>query len=177
MSTPEAQPMLWRDGRFVEDDWRFADDSTPLPDGGKLAVSKVRFLADRSTLITRSDGIAIALASGEALGEIENDLERLEMIALHFPRYADGRNYSTARILRDRLRFNGEIRARGDVLRDQITFMIRAGFSAFEVSHPGTQVALRDGRIGSIRHHYQPSSIDGGFEASGYVWRRLSNRA
>jgi uncharacterized protein (DUF934 family) len=172
MPTPEALPSLWENGRVAKDEWSFVGDDDLLPPTGKIVVSKARYLADGAQLVGRNDPVGVYLESGEPIGALENHLERIELIALRFPRYADGRNYSTARILRDRLGFRGRIRARGDVLRDQIGFMRRAGFDSFEISHAATLAALREGKAEAIRRHYQPSSAGGEGAPDGYAWRR-----
>ncbi len=174
MPTPETKTTLWRHGRIDADDWIILADDEPIPPTGKVAVSKARYLAERTALLARTDVPGILLGSGEPLGEIENDIDRIGLVALHFPRYADGRSYSTARILRDRLGYKGELRARGDVLRDQIAFMIRVGFDSLEISHPGTLAALREGRAIAVHRHYQPASVAGEAAGTAYSWRRAS---
>jgi uncharacterized protein (DUF934 family) len=73
------------------------------------------------------------LLPGEAEPDaIADDLQDLAVIAIQFPVFRDGRGFSLARILRDRLGYQGELRAVGDVLRDQLFFMQRCGFNAFE---------------------------------------------
>lgn len=172
MPTPE----LWRAGAFVAaDDWTFPAAADALPATGRVAVPKARFLAERAALFARNEPVGLLLESGESLDGVEDDVARLGLVVLRFPRYADGRNYSTARILRDRLGYRGELRAAGDVLRDQIGFLLRAGFDALEIVHAGTANALREGRIVGMTHFYQPASIDAA-EASGpRAWQRRAH--
>ncbi len=73
------------------------------------------------------------LAPGEEPKDLEDDLGALPLVAIHFPAFKDGRGYSYARELRTRYNFKGEVRATGDVLRDQLFYMTRCGFNAFEV--------------------------------------------
>jgi uncharacterized protein (DUF934 family) len=149
-----------RAAAFREDPWSFPDDAAPLP-GGKAAISKARFLAHREP------AGGLVLNAGETPDGL--DPARFELIALRFPRFADGRPYSLARRLRERHGFRGELRATGDVLRDQIVFLIRAGFDALDIVHPGTIEALRARRV--VDRHYQPGAAA---EArAGYSWRRL----
>ncbi|MBM3643207.1 MAG: DUF934 domain-containing protein [Alphaproteobacteria bacterium] len=79
-------------------------------------------------------------ASPDLLGD---GLARLELIALHFPKFNDGRAYSQARLLRGRMGYRGELRATGDVLRDQLPFMLRCGFDSFEKADPPFGEAVR----------------------------------
>ncbi|MBI1179999.1 MAG: DUF934 domain-containing protein [Alphaproteobacteria bacterium] len=119
--------------RIVEDDWHHVEDGAELPEG-KVIVSLSRWQSDRETLIgRRNSGLGIRLASNEHADDIAPDLEHFELVALNFPTFRDGRAYTTARLLRERHGYQGELRATGDVLRDQIFFMHRCGFDAFEV--------------------------------------------
>ncbi len=77
--------------------------------------------------------MAVWLAPGEEPKDLEDDLAALPLVAIHFPAFKDGRGYSYARELRTRYKFDGEVRATGDVLRDQLFYMTRCGFNAFEV--------------------------------------------
>lgn len=84
-------------------------------------------------LKTRDGGLGIWLDSNEEVEEIADDLEHFQVIALNFPKFTDGRHYSSARLLRERYGYKGEIRAIGDVLRDQLFYMRRCGFDAFAI--------------------------------------------
>ncbi len=149
---------LFRHGRVEADDWIFPADDRPIPATGKVAVPKARFLAERRALRRRPDPIGLVLVAGDDLDDIAGDTQHLALIALRFPRYTDGRPYSLARLLRDRHGFTGELRATGNVLRDQIAFMIRCGFDALDVTHGATIAALRAGHSVAVHHHYQPAS-------------------
>ncbi len=84
-------------------------------------------------LKARDGGLGIWLDSNEEVEEIADDLEHFQVIALNFPKFTDGRHYSSARLLRERYGYKGEIRAIGDVLRDQLFYMRRCGFDAFAI--------------------------------------------
>ncbi|MEB2327424.1 MAG: DUF934 domain-containing protein [Pseudomonas sp.] len=84
-------------------------------------------------LKARDGGLGIWLDSNEEVEEIADDLEHFQVIALNFPKFTDGRHYSSARLLRERYDYKGEIRAIGDVLRDQLFYMRRCGFDAFAI--------------------------------------------
>jgi uncharacterized protein (DUF934 family) len=126
---------LIRNNRPVEtDEWvRVADDAALPADDAKVIVSLSRWQAERTALITRNAAVGVVLAADDAAEDIADDLDRLSLVALTFPKFADGRAYSTARLLRGRYRFRGELRAVGNVLRDQLLFMHRCGFDAFEL--------------------------------------------
>ncbi|MBM3545601.1 MAG: DUF934 domain-containing protein [Alphaproteobacteria bacterium] len=166
---------IFRNGTFHADTWTFPADDVPLPPSGDIAVGKTRFLAEIQTLRARNGGIGVVLNPGEDPDGIVEHLDRITLVALRFTKYSDGRPYSVARLLRDRHGYKGELRATGDVLRDQVIFMLRAGFDSLDVAHAGTREALRTGSIVGVRHHYQPAS-DEAREAVGPVspWRRRS---
>ncbi|MFK0087985.1 DUF934 domain-containing protein [Pseudomonas sp. NPDC090755] len=82
-------------------------------------------------LKARDGGLGVWLDADEEAEEIGEDANEFQVIALNFPAFTDGRNYSNARLLRDRYKFTGELRAIGDVLRDQLFYMKRCGFDAF----------------------------------------------
>ena len=89
---------------------------------------------------------AVALANTDQLDALEPHLGWLTLIVLHFPKFTDGRAYSQARLLRGRLGYRGELRATGQVLRDQLPFLLRCGFDAFESEQPGFGPALARAR-------------------------------
>ena len=151
---------LYRAGGFQPDPWITADDDTPLPATGAVIVGKARFLAETETLLDRPDAVGVLLVPGESLEGIVGHLDRLPLVVLRIARYADGRPYSVARLLRDRHGYKGELRATGDVLRDQVVMLLRAGFDALDVAHPGTVEALRNGTIVGVHRHYQPASAE-----------------
>lgn len=122
-----------RDGAIVVDDWQHLEDSTgALPDGN-IIVSFARWQADKDALAARrSGGVGVRISGDQTIDEIAEDLSALSLIALEFPSFKDGRCLSHARVLRERYGFEGELRAVGDVLRDQIYYMHRVGINAFE---------------------------------------------
>jgi len=99
-----------------------------------VIVDLARWRADCDALIDRAGPVGERLASAELAEEIAEDIGHLDLVALEFPMFKDGRAYSTARLLRERYGFTGELRAVGNVLRDQFLFMHRCGFDAYEVA-------------------------------------------
>jgi uncharacterized protein (DUF934 family) len=123
----------WRDGAAhgAEDPFTFvADDADMAP--GDVIVSLVRFRSEGEWLAGQCRTLGVRLAADEAPEALEAVLGRLAVVALEFPKFRDGRPYSAARVLRERLGFGGELRAVGDVLREQAYAMVRCGFDAFE---------------------------------------------
>lgn len=166
---------LYKNGGFVADAWVFPNQDTPIPANGPVALPRGRLLAEWPALKQRADGVGLALESGEKLEGLEEILPHLRLIALRFPKYSDGRHYSIARRLRDHYGYKGELRATGDVLRDQIPILRRAGFDALEITHEGTIQALRDGVVIAVQRHYQPASREATEGKPGWrPWLRLS---
>jgi uncharacterized protein (DUF934 family) len=122
---------LIRHGKITED--RFADVSAleEIPPDGAVIVSLAQWQAAREQLTGRELGLR--LRSDESPELISEDLDAFAVIALEFPVFRDGRAYSYARILRESLGYSGELRAVGEVLLEQLHFMLRVGFDAFEL--------------------------------------------
>lgn len=118
--------------RVVEDDWQLVTDQE-LPASGKVIVPLAMWQENRASLQQQFEKVAVWLDSVEPPALIAEDLPQLELVAINFPVFADGRGYSYARELVSRYNFPGEIRAIGDVLRDQMFYMKRCGFNAFDV--------------------------------------------
>jgi phosphoadenosine phosphosulfate reductase len=135
-----------------------AQDGEALPDAPAI-VSKTRWLAERDRLAGRAAALGLLIAAGETVDDIAADLSRFGLIALDFPKFADGRAFSTARLLREKFGYAGELRAVGNVLSDQIPYMRRVGFESFEVTHAPTRRALMEGRISEVTLYYQPAGI------------------
>ncbi len=128
--------MIIKNKTVMEDDWivlRLSESDTPenvaIPSGKVIVPLKV-WQAQRDTLQRRTD-LGVWLASDQRAEDLQNDLEALSLIAVDFPKFADGRGYSIAYRLRARFGYHGELRAIGDVLRDQLFYMQRVGFNAF----------------------------------------------
>lgn len=169
---------LYKNDGFVADPWAFPDQDTPIPANGPVALPRARLLAEWPSLKERADGVGLALESGEKLEGLEELIPHLRLIALRIPKYSDGRQYSIARRLRDNYGYRGELRATGDVLRDQVPILRRAGFDALEITHPGTIQALRDGVVIAVQRHYQPASLEAVEAKPGWrPWLRVSPTA
>jgi uncharacterized protein (DUF934 family) len=131
-----------RHGRVVGDIWQVLvprEGEDPVTVGlpaGPLAVALPVWKARREELLARATPLGVRLDPADDPGEIAADLPRLALVAVHFPKFADGRGYSTAYLLRRRLGYRGELRAVGDVLRDQLFYLARSGFDAFQL-RPG----------------------------------------
>src|SRR5580692_12602384 len=124
---------LVKQGHIVEDVFVRAPDDAPIPEGVPVIVTAERFLANAAALAAREAPIGVLWPNNRKVAELAPWLGRLALVALIFPKFRDGRAYSQARLLRERYGFRGELRATGQVLRDQFVFMLRAGFDTFDV--------------------------------------------
>ena len=122
---------LLKDGEVAEDAFARVEADDALPGSGAVLVDLARWQEDRNSLIARDSEVGVLLASSESPSEIAGDLVHLSLVALDVPAFTDGRAYSSARLLRERYGFGGEVRAVGDVLLEQLHFMDRAGFNSF----------------------------------------------
>ena len=112
------------------------------------------------------------LQPGDRLDQIVDLLGDLSLVALAFPAFNDGRSFSKAELLRSRHRFDGALRATGQVLVDQLPHMLRVGFDEFEVSDPVLIRRLEKGDVSGIDLHYQPAATASA-NAGKYSWRRI----
>lgn len=149
-----------RDGRMapVEDPFTYvADDQELVP--GDVILSLTRFQAEGDRLLSEGRAVGVRLEAGEEVEALAYDLPRIAVVALAFPKFRDGRHYSNARIMRERLGYKGEIRAVGDVLREQAGFMLRCGFDAFEPAD-GSGAQQWEAATRRFRHVYQRAADD-----------------
>jgi uncharacterized protein (DUF934 family) len=151
--------LVWRDGAFWCDSWLKAQAIEQLSDA-PLILPKKTWLAERDRLDGRNAPLGLLVAAGESVDDIAGDLPRFAIIALDFPKFSDGRAFSTALLLREKYGYQGELRAIGNVLADQIPFMRRVGFDSYEVTNQPTRQALAEDRIPDVTLHYQPSAVD-----------------
>jgi uncharacterized protein (DUF934 family) len=137
----------------AEDPYTAVADAEFLP-RGDLIISLQRFHNEGKRLIAEGRKVGVRIEPNEQVEDIAEDLPNIAVVALAFPKFLQGQAYSSARILRERYRYQGEIRAVGDVLREQAGFMIRCGIDVFEPADGSspeqwTHVAHR------FRHVYQ----------------------
>lgn len=147
---------VFRDGRFYADDWVVLDDDMDVPADGAAFVSLSRWMAERGVLAGRNAPLGVLIRAGDRVEDIEADVNRFSAIAVEFPKFTDGRGFSSARLLREDFGYTGEIRAIGDVLLDQIPLMRRCGVDTFDVVNEPTRTALEDGRMPGVSLYYQP---------------------
>ena len=147
---------LIKAGAFVPDTFTQIADDVALPEGSVL-VSLARFEKEREVLLARNTPVGVLLHADQSPEKLGEDVNRLSLVALDFPKFRDGRAFSWARMLRTRLGFTGEIRAVGDFLYDQISYQHRVGFDAWLV--PDTfRLEEFTKALGEMTNVYQPSA-------------------
>ena len=124
---------LVKNARITTDLFVHVADGAELPGDGAVLITAARVLEDRDGMLKRAGKTGVIWPNNRAVDDLVPYLDRLAAVALVFPTFRDGRAYSQARLLRERHGYDGELRATGQVLRDQFVFMSRAGFDAFEV--------------------------------------------
>jgi uncharacterized protein (DUF934 family) len=123
-----------KDGKLIDESWHLLPKDATL-DGvsncDDLIVPLALWVEHSTALKARDGGLGVWLDAGEEIEEIADQLDNFQVIALNFPAFTDGRHCSTAYLLRNRYGYKGEVRAIGDVLRDQLFSYLRVGFDAF----------------------------------------------
>ena len=129
-------PKLIKNKKLAADDWKLIQEGEAFPASGDVIVPLSLWLAKRDALLARIGRTGVWLKPDDEPAALATDFAVLPLIAVLFPAFTDGRGYSTARLLRERYGYTGELRAIGDVLRDNIFYLSRVGFDA---------IALREG--------------------------------
>ena len=151
---------LIRDAVIATDDFVHVADEAELPSSGKLLLSWDRWQKEEETLASRTAEIGVKLPNTLDVVDAWTQLQALPLIALSFPGFADGRAYSQARLLRDRLGYQGELRAIGGaVVRDQIQSLHRCGFNSFEL-RADQDAAQCLAALHDFTKAYQPAADD-----------------
>lgn len=169
-------PKLIKDHNFIKDGFTQIGDEDQLADGDVI-VSLGRLKAEAKSLLSRNTQLGVMIRSdnqgktqlGEDVRELAPYLGNLSLVALDFPAFRNGRGYTSARILRDEMKFDGEIRAIGDVAFDQWAFMSRCGIDVFEVKDD-VKLAQFDQALGELSDAYQPAARTE--KKLGRIWRR-----
>ena len=123
-----------KNGQIIDETWQLLPKDASLDDirnSGDIIVPLALWVEHDRALLARDGGLGVWLDAGEEIEDIADQLQHFQVIALNFPAFTDGRHYSTAYLLRTRYGYRGEVRAIGDVLRDQLFALRRVGFDAF----------------------------------------------
>lgn len=163
---------IWKETGFVENDPWVIETEDRKAEGEErplLSIDQLIEVADASNEI----GFGVLVKPADDVRRLEPYLYRLELVAVQFPAFNDGRGFSHASLLRDRLGYKNELRAVGDVLIDQVPLMLRCGFDSFAVSNETALKRLAEHRLPGISVHYQPTARNAA-AGEAYSWRRRS---
>jgi uncharacterized protein (DUF934 family) len=149
---------LLRDGVIVEDEWLYAAET-----GGDLSAPIIvgfdQWQTEREQWIARGGRLGVLLLPAHKVELLAPDLPQLSLVAAEFPGPAEGRGYTQARLLRERYRFAGELRAMGFVHRDQLFFLARCGFNSFEL--PDSDIEHARSALATFSAAYQSANDSG----------------
>lgn len=125
-------PQVLKDNRLIDDSWTLlTEDSESLPSGDiLLSYSQWQIFSDQ--LDSHDGSVGVIIEGNADIEDIIEPLLKLPLIAINFPKFADGRAFSSARLIRERYEYTGEIRAVGGFIRDQLYYLSRCGFNAFK---------------------------------------------
>lgn len=115
--------------QVLNNEWTVIE-GTDIPADGKVIIELVTFLSQTESLLKRGN-VAVLLKGDDQPEQLAAHLSQLPLVCVNFPAFTDGRGYSIARLLRERFDYQGDIRALGDVLIDQLFFMRRCGISSY----------------------------------------------
>ena len=144
--------------RLRDDDsleWTSVTDDAELPEGGNVVASLKRLPEVAED--PRFDALGVRVQAGEDVRQIAPYLPRIRLVELEFPKFRDGRNYSSASILRQQMKYTGEIKAVGDVLADQLFFMVRCGIDCLAL-HPSVKEETARRSLERYQFVYQQAS-------------------
>jgi uncharacterized protein (DUF934 family) len=146
---------LIKQREIVADDWRYADEE---PSGREraLILPLARWQAERESWWLWDGRLGVRLAPSDAVAALEHDLLRIALVAIEFGGIGEGRGYSQAQMLRKRYGFTGELRAVGKIQRDQLFYLARCGFDAFELPD-GADLPAALAAFDSFSVAYQPA--------------------
>ena len=148
---------LIKQREIIADSWQYADEDASAT---AVIVPLARFLTERDQWLAAKAKLGLRIGPADAVESIIADLARFSVIAIEFGGLAEGRGYSQAQLLRTRFNFKGEIRAVGKIQRDQVFYMARCGFDAFEFPE-GTDLDVALSAFKDFDVAYQPSSDQG----------------
>ncbi len=164
---------IWKETGFVaKDGWVIETDEVKAGEGETPIYALDAFLAAAAE--TNEGGLGVLVAPADDVRKLEPYLDRIALIAIAFPAFSDGRGFSHAALLRERLDYQGELRAVGDVLIDQVPLMLRTGFDSFAVTNETALKRLDEHCLMGVPQQYQPTARSSK-TAAGFSWRRIGS--
>ena len=162
---------IWNESGFQSDDpWVIETEETKAGSNEKPLLPLAVFIEKAEAGET---GLGVLVQPADNVKSLAPHLDSIALVAVNFPAFNDGRAFSHSSLLRARLGYQGELRAVGDVLIDQIPLMLRVGVTSFAVTNATAIRRLEEGRLPGIDNHYQPTARKAE-DPKSYSWRRVS---
>jgi uncharacterized protein (DUF934 family) len=162
---------IWNETGFQNDDpWVVETEESKAGSNEKPLLPLASFLEKAEA---GEGGLGVLVQPADNVKALAPHLDKIALVAVNFPAFNDGRAFSHASLLRERLGYRGELRAVGDVLIDQIPLMLRVGITSLAVTNAVAIRRLQEGRLPGIAQHYQPTARKSA-ETRSYSWRRVS---
>ena len=162
---------IWNEAGFQSDDpWVIETEDTKAGNNEKPILPLASFIEKAEA---GESNLGVLILPADNVKALAPHLDKIALVAVSFPAFNDGRAFSHASILRERLGYKGELRAVGDVLIDPIPLMLRVGITSFAVTNLVALKRLEEGRLPGIDNHYQPTARSSQ-DAHSYSWRRVS---
>jgi len=144
-----------KDKQIINDNWRYVADDAEFGHDD-ISVSVARWQQDRQRLLDHNGKLGIRISPADSLANIADDINKLQLVELDFPDFADGRLFSQAWLLRNRYHYQGEIRAIGHYMPDQVFYLSRVGVNAFKPENP-EYLAVELSYLNDFTVNYQKS--------------------
>ncbi|CTQ61950.1 DUF934 domain-containing protein [Roseibium album] len=167
---------IYKDGEFVEENWIRVDAETGSAIEGDALVPQTLFLEAANDYLARNGKTAVLVEAGDNVELLQLYLDNLAYVAVDFPSFADGRGFSAARVLREQIGFQGDIRAAGKYILDQVPLARRCGVSSFEITKPEVLKALKAGEWPEVTKYLQPVGTVDEIPFGTRPWARRSFR-
>ncbi len=145
-----------KDKQIIEDSWRHITDEEEIG-SGNITVSLPRWIKEKNTLLAHQGKVGIRISPADKIEDISADLNNISLVAVELPVFTDGRAFSHARLLRSRYGYEGEIRAIGKYIPDQVFYLHRVGVNAFELENT-EELPLALSTLNDFTVEYQVSS-------------------
>ena len=168
---PHAAP-LYKDRAFHQDKWQIlTENQTPGEvERPLLTFSYAKDLLDGRANLPECFGVIVE--PGDDVDQLAPYLDRIALIAVSFPAFADGRGFSSARLLKERYGYKGEVRAIGHFILDQMPFLERCGVDSFLITSPKVRAGLERGEWPEVTHYYQPTATEADAPIASRTWLR-----
>lgn len=171
MRKDKDMPAIWKETGFVTDDPWGVETEEINAGASERAILGLELFVEMAS--SGETGLGVLIKPDDDVSRLQPFIGQIDLVALVFPAFNDGRAFSHASLLRTRLGYIAELRAVGDVLIDQVPLMLRCGIDSFAVSNETALKRLAEMRLPGIDRHYQPTARASA-DAKSYSWRRVS---